>query len=70
VGGLRRISRAGRKTETAKLAKELRGVETIDGVPDRGHFKAEDIEAGEEALCATPASARTRTASLNHAVGF
>src|SRR4051794_40383450 len=36
-------------TETAKPAKEILGVETIDVVADRGYFKAEDIEACEKA---------------------
>src|SRR4051794_8911222 len=36
-------------TETAKPAKEILGVETIDVVADRGYFKAEDIEACENA---------------------
>ena len=36
-------------TETAKPAKEILGVETIAVVADRGYFKAEDIEACEQA---------------------
>jgi len=36
-------------TETAKPAKEILGVETIDVVADKGYFKIEDIEACEKA---------------------
>jgi transposase/IS5 family transposase len=36
-------------TETAKPAREILGVETIEVVADRGYFKAEDIEACEKA---------------------
>jgi transposase len=36
-------------TETAKPAKEILGVETIDIVADKGYFKIEDIEACEMA---------------------
>src|SRR5215217_5596958 len=36
-------------TETAELAKEILGVETIDVVADKGYFKIEDIEACEKA---------------------
>jgi transposase len=35
--------------ETAKPAKEILGVETIDAVADKGYFKIEDIEACENA---------------------
>jgi transposase len=36
-------------TQTAKPAKEILAVETIDVVADRGYFKIEDIEACEKA---------------------
>lgn len=36
-------------TETAEPAKAILGIETIAVVADRGYFKAEDIEACEEA---------------------
>jgi transposase/IS5 family transposase len=36
-------------TETAKPAKEILGVETIDVVADKGYFKIEDVEACEKA---------------------
>jgi transposase len=36
-------------TETAKPAKEVLGVETIEVVADKGYFKIEDIEACEKA---------------------
>jgi len=36
-------------TQTAEPAKEILGVETIEVVADRGYFKAEDIEACENA---------------------
>ncbi|HUC19263.1 MAG TPA: IS1182 family transposase [Acetobacteraceae bacterium] len=36
-------------TETAKQAKEILGIQTIEVVADRGYFKAEDIEACEKA---------------------
>lgn len=36
-------------TETAKAAKEVLGVESIDAVADKGYFKIEDIEACEKA---------------------
>jgi hypothetical protein len=36
-------------TQTAEPAKEILGVATIDAVADRGYFKAEDIEACEQA---------------------
>ena len=31
-------------TQTAEVAKEILGVETIEAVADRGYFKIEDIE--------------------------
>ena len=39
----------GMLTQTAGLAKEILGVETIDVVADKGYFKIEDIEACEKA---------------------
>jgi transposase len=36
-------------TQTAKAAKDVLGVETIDTVADKGYFKIEDIEACEKA---------------------
>ena len=39
----------GQLTQTAILAKEVLGVETIAVVADRGYFKIEDIEACEQA---------------------
>ena len=36
-------------TQTAEVAKEILGVETIDVVADRGYFKIEDIESCEKA---------------------
>src|SRR5271154_2202431 len=38
-------------TQTAKPARDILGVETIDVVADRGYFKIEDIEASEKAGC-------------------
>lgn len=39
----------GHLTKTAKAAKDMLGVETIEVVADRGYFQAEDIEACEQA---------------------
>jgi len=39
----------GRLTETAKAAKDVLDVETLDVVADRGYFQAEDIAACEDA---------------------
>ena len=36
-------------TQTAEVAKEILGVETIEAVADRGYFKIEDIESCEKA---------------------
>ena len=44
-----KVSDPGLLTETASAAREVLGVERIDAVADRGHFKIEDIEAAEAA---------------------
>ena len=44
-----KVSDPGPLTETASAAREVLGVERIDAVADRGHFKIEDIEAAEAA---------------------
>ena len=36
-------------TQTAEAAKDVRGVETIEAVADKGYFKTADIEACEKA---------------------
>ena len=36
-------------TQTAEVAKDILGVETIEAVADKGYFKIEDIEACEKA---------------------
>ena len=41
----------GRYQATSEPAREILGVETIDVVSDRGHFKIEEIEACERADC-------------------
>jgi hypothetical protein len=43
------MARRGLLTQTAEVAKEILGVETIDAVADKGYFKIEDIEACEKA---------------------
>jgi hypothetical protein len=60
--------------QSAEPAKEVRGVERIAVVADRGYFKIEDIEACEKAVrplrAAPTASAKMSSATTQPATAF